>query len=94
MIGLVIVWFIVLAFYTIDLNTYFMTMINVERLDGFKHIQLMSRVSPLIYWLSNFLFDYLFFFLIILVRILIFKLTDDDYEFLKIDHHFCKFKTT
>ena len=87
--SLIIIWFIVFAFYTIDLNTYFMTSINVERLDGFKHIQLMSNVSPITYWFSNFIFDYIFFFLIMLVRIIVFKMLDDEQEFLKIDYHFC-----
>ena len=64
-----------------------MTSVNAERLNGFKHIQLVSNVSAVTYWMSNFIFDYIFFFVIVLVRLLIFKLLGDDYEFLIVDRH-------
>lgn len=74
-------WFFALAFFTIDLLAYFSGFINVERLDGFKHIQMMSNVSPVIYWLGTFTFDFIFFLLVMVVRTSSFKIFDS-YHFL------------
>lgn len=87
-------FFIAFGFFTINLNTYFVTVITTERLSGFKHIQLMSSVSPSTYWLSNFVFDYIFFFVIVIARILTIKLIGDHTGFLSLDYHFCEYPCT
>lgn len=66
-------WFIGLAWFSMDLCDYFSILPKVERIDGFKNIQYISKVSPFVYWLSNIIFDSIFFMLIILLRMMVFK---------------------
>lgn len=82
--------FTALAFYSVDLSSYFSIFLSVERIDGFKHIQFMSNLSPFTYWLSNYIFDFVFFFVIVFLRILCFKLIDDRDGFLHFQHPFGK----
>lgn len=83
--------FVALAFYSIDLGFYFSIALTEERIDKFKHIQFMSNLSPITYWLSNFVFDFAFFFLIIFIRILLFKLVGDSEGFLAFQYPFGKY---
>lgn len=46
----------------------------MERVDGFKHIQLMSNVSPLVYWFGTVMYDVGFFLFVTVIRILVYKL--------------------
>ncbi|XP_065204055.1 retinal-specific phospholipid-transporting ATPase ABCA4-like [Planococcus citri] len=71
-----ILWFIAMAFYTVDLTAYFAVFVNTERIDGFQHIQTMSNVSPLVYWIATLSFDLAFFLLVIFIRVGVFKLVD------------------
>ncbi|XP_065208832.1 phospholipid-transporting ATPase ABCA3-like isoform X2 [Planococcus citri] len=71
-----VMWFIALAFYTIDLTAYFAIFVNTERIDGFQHIQTMSNVSPLVYWFATLLFDLAFFSFVTFLRIGVFKILD------------------
>lgn len=81
------VWFVLLAFFTIDLLDYFMIPIRVERIDGFKHVQFMSSVSPFTYWFNTLLYDVALFSLIIFLRVSVFK-PFDYYGFFNVDYHF------
>ncbi|XP_065226082.1 phospholipid-transporting ATPase ABCA1-like isoform X2 [Planococcus citri] len=69
-------WFSAAAFYTVDLMSYFSTFVNMERIDGFFHIQMMSNVSPFLYWLTTLIFDLALFLIIIVIRVGIFKIID------------------
>lgn len=84
-------WFIALVFFTIDLTYFYTTFLSTERIDGFKHIQLMSNVSPFIYWISNLIFDSIFFFLIVVLRILAIKAVDDSDGFLRFGGPYCEY---
>lgn len=83
---IITVWFILLAFFTIDLLDYFMIPVKVERIDGFKQIQLLSSVSLRTYWINNFVFDFILFFIIILIRMLLYK-PFDFYGFFAFRYH-------
>lgn len=82
--------FILLGFYSVEVCNYFTFFLSMERTDGFKHIQFMSNLSPLVYWLSNFIFDFVFFFIIVLLRIISLKLVDNLDGFLDFRHPFGK----
>lgn len=62
----------------------------MERLNGFKHIQIMSHVSMPVYWLGTFLFDLSFFALIMVARIAVFKIIGDYSGILNFTPHFGK----
>lgn len=75
-----------LGFFTVDLLSYFSIPVKVERINGFKHIQFISGVTSLTYWLNTVTFDSSFFLLIVLLRILLFK-QFDDYDFFTYSPH-------
>lgn len=80
--------FVAFAFYSIDLGYYFSIALTEERLDGFKHTQFISNLSPITYWITNFVFDFVFFFWIIILRVFSFKLIGDREGFLAFQHPF------
>lgn len=85
-----VTWFFVLAFYTVDLTLYCVTFQSTENSDGFKHMQIISNLSPFVYYLSHFLFDYLTFIGNVLGRIVSFQMTDHSYHFLAINYNLGK----
>ncbi|XP_065215397.1 phospholipid-transporting ATPase ABCA1-like isoform X2 [Planococcus citri] len=80
-------WFFALAFYTIDLTSFFAVFVNMERIDGFQHIQTMSNVSSLVYWLGTLMFDVTFFLFVTFLRVGVFK-TMNHSAFLGLDTSF------
>ncbi|XP_065218523.1 phospholipid-transporting ATPase ABCA3-like isoform X2 [Planococcus citri] len=78
------IWFFALAFYTLDLMALFAEFVNMERIDGFQHIQTMSSVSPLVYWFATLLSDLTFVLLVTFLRVGIFKIVDHS-SFLGLD---------
>lgn len=62
----------------------------MERIDGFRHIQMMSNLSIFVYWLGTLIFDYIFYVLIIAGRIIFYKLFDDQYHLLAFNDSFGK----
>lgn len=90
--GLIFLWVAALVFFTLDISYFSAPFVSTERIDGFKHIQLMSNVSAFIYWFSNLMFDSLFLFAIIFVRIVAIKLVDDAGGFLSFSSYpYCKY---
>ncbi|XP_065208826.1 phospholipid-transporting ATPase ABCA1-like isoform X2 [Planococcus citri] len=77
-------WFIAVPFYTVDLTAYFAAFVNMERIDGFQHVQTMSHVFPLVYWFATLLFDVVFFLFLTLLRVGIYKIIDNS-SFLSLD---------
>lgn len=43
-------------------------------MDGFYHIQMMSRLSPFVYWLGTLLFDFTLFAIAMIMRMALFKM--------------------
>lgn len=50
----------------------------------------MSNLSPFVYWISNLYFDFIFFLAILILRIILIKLIDDEGGFLAIEDDFGK----
>lgn len=82
-----IVYFM-LAYYTVDLIGYVTVFLNAERISGFKHIQLMSNLSPFTYWFGTFVFDLVFLLAIVVLRALLLKIFDDRHSILTLDEDF------
>ncbi|KAL6960127.1 Phospholipid-transporting ATPase abca1, partial [Sarracenia purpurea var. burkii] len=47
---------------------------ETKRMDGFYHIQMMSRLSPFVYWLGTLLFDFTLFAIAMIMRMALFKM--------------------
>lgn len=73
---IITVWFILMAFFTIDLLDYFVIPVKIERSNGFKQIQLLSSLPLRTYWINNFIFDFILFLLIVILRMVLFKVFD------------------
>lgn len=54
----------------------FIALIVTERIHGIKHMQTMSTLSCLLYWVGNFIFDYFYFSIIVLIQVTAMKVTD------------------
>lgn len=51
-----------------------------ERMSGIKQLQLMTKLSPLMYWFSCFFWDYIFCYIPIVILILITMYSFDEYQ--------------
>lgn len=45
---------------------YFMALPLNERVSGIKHLQIMTKLSPITYWVTCFIWDYLCFIIIVI----------------------------
>ncbi|XP_065213358.1 phospholipid-transporting ATPase ABCA3-like [Planococcus citri] len=72
-LGLLAIIYVLLIFgmFTVELHGYFLDFATMERVDGFYHVQMMSRLSPFLYWMGTMLFDLIFFYICIGIRILL-----------------------
>ena len=85
-----LLWFTAVGFFTTDLLTYFAPFVSMEQIDGFYHVQMMSSMSPFAYWLATFIFDFVFYFISMVIRIIVFKYVSGS-DFIGFHEAFCTF---
>lgn len=52
-----------------------------ERVSGVKHLQIMTKLSPIMYWISCFIWDYFCYIIIVLVSLVTMYLFDSYHIF-------------
>ncbi|KAF0758973.1 ATP-binding cassette sub-family A member 3-like [Aphis craccivora] len=64
---LVFIWVIIFVPGLIYLIGYFMALPLNERVSGIKHLQMMTKLSPIMYWITCFIWDYFCYTIVILL---------------------------
>jgi hypothetical protein len=52
-----------------------------ERLSGIKHLQMMTKLSPIVYWAACFIWDYFCFIVVVILTIIAMFFFDYDHIF-------------
>lgn len=60
-------WVIIFVPGLIYLIGYFMALPLNERVSGIKHLQMMTKLSPIMYWITCFVWDYFCYTIVILL---------------------------
>lgn len=66
---LVILWLTIFTPGLLYLIGYFMALPLSERVSGIKHLQIMTKLSPITYWTTCFIWDYFCYIIIVLLSL-------------------------
>lgn len=78
---LVVVWITIFTPGLLYLIGYFMALPLNERLTGIKHLQMMTKLSPIMYWAACFIWDYFCYIIVVLITIVSMYFFDDYFIF-------------
>uniref|UniRef100_A0A2S2QYG5 ATP-binding cassette sub-family A member 3 n=1 Tax=Sipha flava TaxID=143950 RepID=A0A2S2QYG5_9HEMI len=78
---IVIVWLTIFIPGLLYLIGYFMALPLNERLSGIKHLQMMTKLSPIVYWAACFIWDYFCFIVVVILTIIAMFFFDYDHIF-------------
>lgn len=78
---LVILWIPVFAPVVMFFAGYFMALPLSERVSGVKHLQMMTKLSPITYWAAFFVWDYFFYIIVITLTLATLYSFDENHLF-------------
>lgn len=80
-LDIIILWLTIFTPGLLFLTGYFMALPLTERVSGIKHLQMMTKLSPIMYWITCFLWDYLCYLIIVIFTLLVMYFLDTDHIF-------------
>lgn len=87
---IVIFWLTIFTPSLLYLIGYFIALPINERVSGIKHLQMMTKLSPITYWVSCFIWDYLCYIIVIILTLITLYLFDEHHLFTN-PTELCKF---
>lgn len=69
---------------------YFIALPSNERVTGMKHLQMMTKLSPIVYWTACFIWDYFCYIIVVMATLVIIYLFDEYHIFTGFNE-ICKF---
>ncbi|XP_050530373.1 phospholipid-transporting ATPase ABCA3-like isoform X2 [Daktulosphaira vitifoliae] len=78
---LTIIWLTMFSSGVLYFICYFIALPLNERVSGIKHLQIMSKLSPITYWISCFIWDYICYFIVIITTMVVIYLFDEYHIF-------------
>lgn len=69
-------WSILFVPSTFYLLAYFIALPINERVSGIKHLQMMTKLSPIMYWYTCFLWDYICYTFVLIVILIVMRIFD------------------
>lgn len=79
--NLISFWCAFITLGLLHLIGYFIALPLSERVSGVKHLQMMTKLSPIMYWISCFIWDYFCYIIIVLVSLVAMYLFDSYHIF-------------
>jgi len=67
---IVILWLTVFTPGLLYLIGYFIALPLNERVSGIKHLQMMTKLSPIMYWITCFIWDYFCYIIVIILTLI------------------------
>lgn len=68
---IVSIWHLYFLLSLLYLQGYFMTLPFNERMSGIKHLQMMTNLTPIIYWSTCFLWDYICYVTVVIITLVL-----------------------
>jgi len=80
-VEIVILWLTVFTPSLLYLIGYFIALPLNERVSGIKHLQMMTKLSPIMYWATCFIWDYICYMIVVMFTMNVMYLFDENHLF-------------